>query len=579
MLARAGSVSVRPFSASAQSTRRGAVQAEARDRIRDPGGTRPSIGSPRATRARTASRKPEPARDREERDAVGCWESSARLAHSVSGTPGRIATPRRTSSRTRSGPFHAGSPRARLRRGGRSRPRACAPRASRPCARDGRARHRRPGRPRTRAARARGGSRPGRTSPCARDRRRRGRAASRGRARARRARERDVADVRGIERAAEDSSCHSSTSPSTSTSTPRLTPAPAAPPRARPAAAACPRRGSRGPCAGCGSSGRAAASAGIRGTPAAARRPRAGCRRAELEERVLQLVDPSARHARRRRRLRRSARPRARTRAALEQVDLVQDDDLRPFVEARAVGGELAIDRVKALHGVLFGRVDHVQEQPRALEMREELVTEAGAVRGALDEPRDVGDRELARVRAFDGSEHRLDRRERVVGDLRLRVRDAAEERRLARVREPGERGVDDELEAQREVGLVTWKPGLREAWRLPGRRREARVAAPARRPARRRTRVPGDVRSATSRPSASSTCVPTGTRISTFSPSAPCFRLRGRCRPCRRAAPSSAGAPRDREARGRRSRRRRRRALRHRRRARPSARTSRAGS
>ena len=59
-----------------------------------------------------------------------------------------------------------------------------------------------------------------------------------------------------------------------------------------------------------------------------------------------------------------------------------------------------------------------------------------GAVGRALDEPRDVGDRELALLRPVHHAEDGLERRERVVGDLRLRVRDAAQERRLAGVRE-----------------------------------------------------------------------------------------------------------------------------------------------
>ena len=41
-----------------------------------------------------------------------------------------------------------------------------------------------------------------------------------------------------------------------------------------------------------------------------------------------------------------------------------------------------------------------MDEEARALEVREELVAEAGAVGRALDEPGDVGDRELPRVRA-----------------------------------------------------------------------------------------------------------------------------------------------------------------------------------
>ena len=56
----------------------------------------------------------------------------------------------------------------------------------------------------------------------------------------------------------------------------------------------------------------------------------------------------------------------------------------------------------EALVGVPLGGVDHVQQQSRPLEVREELVTEPDAFARALDQPRDVRDRELATVRAVD---------------------------------------------------------------------------------------------------------------------------------------------------------------------------------
>src|SRR5207302_197391 len=58
---------------------------------------------------------------------------------------------------------------------------------------------------------------------------------------------------------------------------------------------------------------------------------------------------------------------------------------------------------------------------------------------------------------------------------------DPREERRLARVREPDERGVGEELQPQLEPRLLAREPGLREPRRLARRRREAAVAAPAR--------------------------------------------------------------------------------------------------
>ena len=83
-------------------------------------------------------------------------------------------------------------------------------------------------------------------------------------------------------------------------------------------------------------------------------------------------------------------------------------------------------------------------------------------------------------VRRLDRPEHRRERRERVVGDLRLRVREPAQERRLARVRQTGHRGVGEQLQPQLHLRLVGRLPHLGEARRLADRRREARVAAPA---------------------------------------------------------------------------------------------------
>ena len=62
--------------------------------------------------------------------------------------------------------------------------------------------------------------------------------------------------------------------------------------------------------------------------------------------------------------------------------------------------------------------VEHVHQQPAALHVGEELVAEPGAGAGALDQPGDVGEHELAVV-PLDRAEHRLERRERVVGHLR----------------------------------------------------------------------------------------------------------------------------------------------------------------
>ena len=113
-----------------------------------------------------------------------------------------------------------------------------------------------------------------------------------------------------------------------------------------------------------------------------------------------------------------------------------------------------------------------------ALEVREEVVTEPDSLARALDQPGDVGDGELGAGRRLDRPEHGLEGRERVVGDLRGRVRDPAEKRRLARVRHTRERSIGDELEPELQSPVASGEPGLGEPRRLSGRGRELRVPA-----------------------------------------------------------------------------------------------------
>ena len=138
------------------------------------------------------------------------------------------------------------------------------------------------------------------------------------------------------------------------------------------------------------------------------------------------------------------------------------------------------IDLLEADFELGLGGVEDVNEEPGSLEVGEELMTEPGAVGSAFDEPRDVGDGELPGVGPVHDAENRLERRERVVRDLRFRVRDAAQKRRFAGVGQARECRVDDELEPQFQVELVAGEAGLREARRLTRRRCEARVAATA---------------------------------------------------------------------------------------------------
>ena len=88
--------------------------------------------------------------------------------------------------------------------------------------------------------------------------------------------------------------------------------------------------------------------------------------------------------------------------------------------KALAVLLELAGDHPGVARRVGLGRIDGVQQQPRAREVPQELVTQAGAFGGAFDEARDVGEHE-ARFAGARHAEGGVERGERIVGDFRAR--------------------------------------------------------------------------------------------------------------------------------------------------------------
>ena len=107
-------------------------------------------------------------------------------------------------------------------------------------------------------------------------------------------------------------------------------------------------------------------------------------------------------------------------------------------------------------------------------------MAEAPALAGALDQAGDVGDDELGGVVEAHDAEVRLERRERVVGDLRLGRRDHADQRALADVREPDERDVGHQLHLELEPALLAVLALLGEARRPALVGQELGVAAPA---------------------------------------------------------------------------------------------------
>ena len=127
--------------------------------------------------------------------------------------------------------------------------------------------------------------------------------------------------------------------------------------------------------------------------------------------------------------------------------------------------------------------VEQHDQHPGTLDVAQELVAEALALRGALDQAGDVGHDELGAVAPGaqpDHAEMRLQRGERVVRDLRLGGRHGRDQRRLPRVGEPDQRHVGHQLELHVQPELLALLALLGERGRPAAVGEEARVAPPA---------------------------------------------------------------------------------------------------
>ena len=125
-------------------------------------------------------------------------------------------------------------------------------------------------------------------------------------------------------------------------------------------------------------------------------------------------------------------------------------------------------------------QVDQVQQQPRALQVAQELVAEPGAFGGAFDQARNVGDDEALLGRDADDAEIRMQRRERIVGDLRPRVRDRRDQRRLAGVRHAEQADVGEHAQLEPQRALLARPAGRLLARRAVGAGLEVQVAEAA---------------------------------------------------------------------------------------------------
>src|SRR6516164_7014616 len=120
-----------------------------------------------------------------------------------------------------------------------------------------------------------------------------------------------------------------------------------------------------------------------------------------------------------------------------------------------------------------------MEDHRAALDMAEKPGADPGTVAGALDQTGEVGQDDFLVVQPYD-AELRLQRRERIVGDLRPGVRDRSEERRLPGVGQADQPDIGDQLQAQPHPGLMAGPAGIGAARRAIGRALMMRVTKTA---------------------------------------------------------------------------------------------------
>ena len=121
-----------------------------------------------------------------------------------------------------------------------------------------------------------------------------------------------------------------------------------------------------------------------------------------------------------------------------------------------------------------------MHEHARALDVAQELVAEAGAGVRAVDEAGNVDHHERLFVGDAHDAELRLERGERIVGDLRARRRNDREQRRFARVGNADDAAIGEQSQLETQRGTLSRLAVLGEVRRLTDAGREMLVAETA---------------------------------------------------------------------------------------------------
>ena len=132
------------------------------------------------------------------------------------------------------------------------------------------------------------------------------------------------------------------------------------------------------------------------------------------------------------------------------QIRLVAHHDLRAGGQLRAVFLQLAVDGVEIRHGVASlaaGHVHQMHQQAAAVDVPQEVVTQARALAGALDDAGNVGHDEADALVHVHHAQIGVEGGKVVVGDLGVRLADHAEQRGLTHVGEAHQSHVRQQLQ------------------------------------------------------------------------------------------------------------------------------------
>ena len=168
--------------------------------------------------------------------------------------------------------------------------------------------------------------------------------------------------------------------------------------------------------------------------------------------------------------------------ARVGKIEFIEHEQRRLLAKRWIPRGELAFDRrfvgedfVQRLRAV-----EQMDEHTRTLDVSEKLVAEADSLVRAFDQARHVDHHERVLVGDAHDSELRLERRERIVGDLGARRRNDRKQRRFAGVGYADDAAIGEKskLEPQRKpfAGLAAFG----KTRRLPNARCEVLIAEPA---------------------------------------------------------------------------------------------------